>query len=117
MKQTIKALALITGAKIRRERIRRNVSQELLACRIGKTAQYISLLENGDRCGSVATYLSIANEFDLNLSGLFTDMKEDIGNSVNERCILELFYGCSTFEQRLMVELLTAIKNVIHSDR
>ena len=93
MKQSIKALALLAGAKIRSERMHQNFSQEFLACKIGKTAQYISLLENGDRCGSVATYLSIANEFNLSLSELFTDMKEDTDSFVNERGILELFYG------------------------
>lgn len=116
MKQTIKALALLAGAKIRRERMHRNVSQEFLAWKIGKTAQYISLLENGDRCGSVTTYFSIANEFDLSLSELFTDMKEDTDGSVNECGILELFYGCSTFEQRVMMALLTATKNALHSE-
>lgn len=116
MEQSIKALALLAGAKIRSERMHRNVSQESLAWKIGKTAQYISLLENGDRCGSITTYLSIANEFDLSLSGLFTDMKEDTDSPVNERGILELFYGCSPFERRVMMALLTAAKNVLRSE-
>ncbi len=115
MRQSIKALALLTGAKIRRERMSLNISQEFLAFQIGKTAQYISLLENGDRCGSVTTYLSIANELHLSLSGLFADLKVDTDNSVNEGSILELFYGCTPFEQRVMMAVLTAAKSALHS--
>jgi transcriptional regulator with XRE-family HTH domain len=117
MKKTSKTQALLTGANIRRERMRQDVSQEMLAKRIGKSTQYISLLENGDRCGSIATYLKIATELSLSLGELFTDMKEDAVSLEDERGILKLFYGCSHFERHVMVAVLTAAKMAMRSKR
>jgi len=116
MNQTIATLALFIGANVRRERTRRNISQEILAEKIDRTTQYISLLENGYRCGSIATYLSIANEFDLHLYELFINTKEDTKHLDDERRILELFCDTSPFERRVMIAILAAAKIALHSD-
>jgi transcriptional regulator with XRE-family HTH domain len=111
MKQTIKEQCLLTGDNIRRERSRQRISQELLAYKIGKTAQYISLLENGDRCGSLPTYLDIANAFDLGLGELFTKREED--SPLHEGAVLELLSGCTMMEQRILTAICIAVKDIL----
>jgi len=116
MKQTLTTLALFTGANIRRERTRKDVSQEVLAGKIGRTPQYISLLENGHRCGSLKTYLNIANELDVDLYELFICTKENANQSDDERGIRELFFNTTPYERRVMVAILTAARSALQSD-
>ncbi len=116
MKVTIKELALFAGKNIRRARLRRNMSQELLAEKIGRTAQYISLLENGNRCASINMYLRISNELHLSPSELFSESAEDTGNSDSEYGALNLFSGCSTYERRMLKAMISAAKEVMHSE-
>ena len=116
MKQTLKALALLTGVNIRRERTRKDLSQEVLAGIIGRTPQYISLLENGRRCGSLNTYLKIANELDVDLSKLFIYTKVNVYHPDDERGILELFCDATPYERRVMVAVLTAARIALQSD-
>ncbi len=115
MKRSSKELALLAGENVRRERLRRDISQEQLAKQTGRTAQYISLLENGDRCGSVATYLKIANELGLSLNELFSDSKADSGGLDLERGILKLFRGCSPYELHVMTSVVSATKTAMRS--
>jgi len=116
MEYTTTTLALHTGAIIRRERLRRDISQELLAEKIGKTAQYISLLENGDRCGSVATYLSIANAFGIHVSKLLEDIAEE-DRPVDERGVLQLFANSAPLARKVMTATLIAVYDAFQSER
>jgi transcriptional regulator with XRE-family HTH domain len=117
MKQTIKEQCLLTGDNIRRERIRQNISQELLAYKIGKTAQYISLLENGGRCGSLPTYLDIANAFDLGLGELFTSRNKEEDSPLHEGTVLELLSGCTAMERRILTAICIAVKDILREER
>jgi transcriptional regulator with XRE-family HTH domain len=116
MKQTIKEQCYRIGDNIRRERIRQQISQELLAYKIGKTAQYISLLENGGRCGSLPTYLDIANVFDLDLGELFADRKKEEDSPLCEEAVLELFGGCTMTERRMLTAICIAVKEVLRAE-
>jgi transcriptional regulator with XRE-family HTH domain len=116
MKQTIKEQCYLIGDNIRRERIRQSISQELLAYKIGKTAQYISLLENGGRCGSLPTYLDIANAFDLGLSELFTSHKEEEDSPLQEGAVLELLGGCTLMERRILTSICIAVKEILRAE-
>jgi transcriptional regulator with XRE-family HTH domain len=70
-------LARLIGSNIRRERLRQDFSQEQLAEKVSKTAQYLSLLENGDRCGSVSTYFEISEELGISIGELFANNRTD----------------------------------------
>ena len=109
-------LALHTGVRIRRERMRRDLSQEQLAEKSGLTAQYISLLENGNRCGSLEAYLNIANAFGISLGDLFSDRNEDGDYSDDEHRILYLFYSCSPPNRKIMIAVFTAVYGVLQSE-
>jgi len=115
MKKSTIPLALIVGENIRHERMRQSISQERLAEQAQISSQYLSLLENGDRCGSLRTYYSIATELSLQISELFLRSKEDANCSTDERSILNLFCGCSPVDRRVMVAVLAAVKSALHT--
>jgi transcriptional regulator with XRE-family HTH domain len=116
MKVTTKELALFAGKNIRRVRLRRNMSQELLAEKIGRTAQYISLLENGNRCASINMYLRISNELQLSPSELFSETARDVGNSDSECGVLNLLSGCTSYERRMLKAIISAAKEIMRSE-
>lgn len=108
--------ASITGANIRRERKHRDFSQEGLSEKAGITPQYLSLIENGDRCASVAVYLGIANALDLTWSELVSAKKSvDPPAEDNKGAVDALFDDSSPFERRVMLAVLVATKDALRS--
>ena len=117
MKKSIVPLALLIGENIRHERMRQSRSQEQLAEQVKISSQYLSLLENGDRCGSVGTYYNIATILGLQISELFMSSGWHTSGSTgtDERSILNLFSDCSPLERRVMAAVLTAVKDALRS--
>lgn len=115
-KLSTKHWASITGANIRRERMRRDYSREALSEKVEITTQYLSLIENGDRCASIAVYLGIADALDLTLGELISEMKHAAPSAVDNRgIVVTLFEDSSSFEQRVMIAVLIAAKDALHS--
>ena len=104
------SLARLIGTNIRRERLRRDLSQEKLSERIAKTTQYLSLLESGTRCGSISTYSAIASELGIPIGELFTETKEGADDSINEQGALNLICGCSRYELYVLEATLRAMR-------
>ena len=61
------------GLRVKVERKRQMLTQEKAAAKTNITAQYWSLLENGRNCGSIETYLQIAEALGVTLNDLFYD--------------------------------------------
>lgn len=57
--------------KLKEARIRNNLSQELLACKVGVTVRYIAFLEGGYRKPSIDLAFKIAKVLNSTVDDLF----------------------------------------------
>ena len=105
-----KSLAHLIGSNIRRERLRQDLSQEQLSGNVGKTTQYLSLLENGNRLGSINTYSAIATKLGIPISKLFQASIEGANDSNNEQGVLDFLNDCSLYELYILKATLYAIR-------
>jgi len=111
MMNKTKELALQIGANIRRERLRRDLSQEQLADRATMSAQYLSLLENGVRMGSIHTYISIANVFVIPLCELLCKTKNA---ACSYECGIPIWvHSCTQHEWHVLGATLHAMRDKI----
>ena len=82
-KNVAHALRHRLGARIRALRDARQLTQEMVADRIGRTQKYLSELERGERSPSWETLVAIAHQgFEMKLASLMFGIDEDIGTEV-----------------------------------
>jgi Predicted transcriptional regulators len=116
MNGTTKQLALLVGTNIRSERMRQDLSREAFAERAKITSQYLSLLENGDRCGSMAVYLEIANALRLDICYLFANERSNGTDPDSIQSALQILSVATPLGQRVMIAALVAIRDALRSD-
>ena len=116
MKGKTKQLALLVGTNIRCERMRQDLSREAFAERAKITAQYLSLLENGDRCGSMTLYLEIANALGMDICNLFERAESNVTSADSDQPVLQILSGATPLERRVMIAALVAIRNTLRAD-
>ena len=85
------------------------MTQESLAEAIGKSRNFISMLENGRKAASIETYYSISHNLGMRLQDLFIEKESE---TVAEE-ILILLEGCSGKEVSAIIEIIRTIKNQI----
>lgn len=57
--------------KLKEIRMKNNISQELLACKVGVTVRYIAFLESGDRKPSIDVAFKIAKVLKSTVDDIF----------------------------------------------
>jgi len=62
------------GINIKIERIKKGVSQKEFASNIGKTANFLCLIENGKRTPSIRLLSKMAKELGITMSELFREV-------------------------------------------
>ena len=73
------------GSRIRTLRDARDLTQEVIADRIERSAKYVSQLECGQRSPSLETLVAIAHHgFEIKLATLMFGIDEDIGGEVQD---------------------------------
>jgi len=70
-----KNILLQFGNKVRQERIKRNLSQEELAEKVGVHRTYMGMIERAEKNITLLNIEKIANALDLPLSKLFLNIK------------------------------------------
>ena len=106
----------LIGRRIREVRAERGISQADLAERSKTTAQYLSQIENGKKQASLQVLLSVAEVLEVSLNELLT------GNQVNnpveyQRDIVRLLTDCSSYEKRVLFEMLLNMKAVLRENK
>ena len=106
----------LIGRRIREVRTERGISQADLAERSKTTAQYLSQIENGKKQASLQVLLSVAEVLEVSLNELLT------GNQVNnpveyQRDIVRLLSDCSSYEKRVLFEMLLNMKAVLRENK
>ena len=78
------------GVRIAEARIKYNLTQEELGEKIGKTSQFISNIETGQRKPSLPTLLNISKILNLSLDYLVYD--DDIDKEIKENIYMKQIY-------------------------
>ena len=106
----------LISRRIRELRIARGLSQAQLADGANTTMPYINHIEKGRKKPSLEMLISIAVALDVSLDVLLH------GNQVSQQfsCsseINELLTDCDVYEQRVLIQTLRAIKQILKDER
>ena len=105
----------LIGKRVKEVRTEKGISQDDLAERCKTQAQYLSQIENGRKQASLQTLVSVAEVLGVSLNELLS------GNQVNnpaeyQRDVLQIFEGCSSYEKRVLFELLRSAKEILREN-
>ena len=113
----IMALNLVQiGKRVRESRKRCGLSQQELSENIDRSPTYISYIENGLKCMSLDTFVSIANVLHVSADELLKDSIENTVNVFNHE-FSEIASDCSEYERHILLEVALVIKNTIRENR
>ena len=87
-----------------------------LAESVNKSPTYISYIENGLKCMSLDTFVSIANALQVSADELLMDSIENTVKVSNHE-FTALLSDCNEFEKRTMMEIASAAKNAIRENQ
>ncbi len=97
------------GNRIRRYRLKQNITQEDLALSIGSTASYICHIEKGSKKPSLNKLVEIARILDVTVNDLvYPGVKNDI---TYEDLLRESMKRYSSTEKKILKDLLVDIAN------
>ena len=97
------------GKRIKIARLKTDLTQEIMAEKIGVTPQHVSNIETGNSSVSLTTLIAIANLLIVSVDELICDTvlktKYVFSKEANE-----IFRDCNEYEIRVLVEILKAAK-------
>lgn len=97
------------GKRIKIARIKKNLTQEVLADKIGVSPQHVSNIETGNSSVSLPTLVAIANVLTVSVDELLCDTVL-ISKAVFEKEAQDLFTDCNEYEVRVLVDVMKATK-------
>lgn len=105
----------LIGKRVKEVRTEKGISQAELAEKCKTSAQYLSQIENGRKQASLQTLVSVAEVLEVSLNELLS------GNQVNnpaeyQRDVFRIFEGCSSYEKRVLFELLRSAKEILQEN-
>lgn len=97
------------GKRIKIARLKTDLTQEIMAEKIGVTPQHVSNIKTGNSSVSLTTLIAIANLLKVSVDELICDTvlktKYVFSKEANE-----IFRDCNEYEIRVLVEILKAAK-------
>lgn len=102
------------GKRIKIARIKKNLTQETVAEKIGVTPQHISNIETGNSTVSLPTLVAIANLLTVSVDELLCDTLL-VSKAVFEKEAQEVFDDCNEYEVRALVDVLKATKDSLRN--
>lgn len=104
------------GKRVGELRKRRGLSQLALAEMVDRSPTYISYIENGLKCMSLPTLVSIANALQVTADELLQDSLENT-IVVSNHEFASLLADCNEYERRVLFETATAAKKAVRENR
>ena len=99
------------GQRMRKLRKDRDLSQEVMAARIGISQKYLSELERGQKSPSWDTLVDIAHKgFEIKLAALMFGVDEDVGDDAKE--LSDVLAGRS---QEVRYDVLRAVELILRA--
>ena len=104
------------GQRINQIRKKRGYSQIMLADKVHISATFLSYIENGSKAMSMDTFVEIANMLNTTADDL---LKDSLNNTtiISNNALTELMSDCSTFEERVLIDVLISIKQSLRDNR
>ncbi|MCC0684330.1 helix-turn-helix domain-containing protein [Clostridioides sp. ZZV14-6345] len=104
------------GKRIKIARIKKGVTQEVVAEKIDITPSHMSNIETAKTKVSLPVLINIANVLSVTIDELLCD------NVLNSKIIFEgeakeIFNDCDEYEVRMLVDVLKYMKEVMRKDR
>jgi len=93
------------GKRIRRERLKLNLTQEKIAEDIGLTTAYIGQIERGERSPALDKLVLIANRLSVTIDYILSDSVA-ASESVSNNLMLQLFANRKEDEKMLAVNMV-----------
>ena len=98
------------GKRIKIARIKKNLTQEAIADKIGITPQHVSNIETGNSSVSLTTLVAIANLLNVSVDELLCDTVLK-SKAVFIKEADDIFKDCNEYEVRVLVDVLKATKS------
>ena len=102
-------IAKIIGSNIKKIRNKNKISQERLAELVGKSAQFISLLERGESGLSIGTLLDICRILDTDANSIFAGALDT--KSYSDSFLNKSFESFSQNDKDIVVNLINYINS------
>lgn len=106
----------LLGKRVREVRKEKGISQADLAVKCKTSAQYLSQIENGKKQASLQILITIAEALEVSLDELLVgNQVKNLAEYSNE--VARVFEDCSSYEKRILFEMLVAMKSVIRDNK
>ena len=107
---------VLLGERIKALRNRRGLSQQTLAETVDCATNYISYIENAERCMSLPFFVKVANALQTSSDELLQD---SLSNTLvtSNHAFSVLLTDCSEYEIRIMFEVAKAAKEALRKNR
>lgn len=106
----------VLGSKIKAIRKKRGFTQAHLAELVDCSNTYISYIEKGSKCMSLDMFLFVANALNASADELLQDFLENTV-AVSNHEFAALLADCSTYEKRILLDLLNSAKRSLRDNR
>lgn len=107
---------ILLGAKIRKSRLKKSISQATLAERLGISVNYISYIENGKRHLSLELLDRIACELHTTVSSLTNSQQIKSTKQVVWE-LVSLLDGCTQDEVRIILGNAATLKDLLRENQ
>ncbi len=107
---------LSLGKRVKQFRKRRGLSQMALAELANCATSYISYLENGQKCMSLTTFVTIANALQVSADELLVDCLDNNLKASNSE-LAALMSDCSEYERRVIIEIIKSAKTALRENK
>lgn len=101
------------GARIRKSRKSKRLTQEQLAEIIDISPTFLSMIENGVKPGSFDTYMRIAAALDVTLDYLSQDMLPRAGENEQDCELLSVFHALTPRRRAFALDIIKRLKDDI----
>ena len=106
---------VLLGKRIREERIKQNLTQEILAEDIDLTTAYVGQIERGERNVTLENLIKLANRLSVTVDYLLSDSISDNDDSTIIE-ITRLLNGRTLNEKELALNMVRSMLNFLDKD-
>ncbi|MCL2378482.1 MAG: helix-turn-helix domain-containing protein [Defluviitaleaceae bacterium] len=104
------------GRRMREERLKLNLTQEMLADDVGLTTAYIGQIERGERSLALDKLVLIVNRLGVTIDYILSDSVA-IGESISDNLMLQLFSNRSEDEKMVAVNMIKTMFSFLDENR
>ena len=104
------------GRRIHQVRKKRGYSQIALADKVHISTTFLSYIESGSKAMSLDTFVEIVNMLNTTADDLLRDSLVNT-TIVSNNVLTELISDCSTYEERVLLEVLASTKQSLRDNK